>query len=250
MRKLECPGCGANLELKEDDRDFAFCEYCGAKIMLDDYRSTHRIVDEARLKEAETDQVIKLKQMEIIKIAAEQKKNQKEMKMKIFIGVGVSGLVSLAIGGISKSDVFFYGGSLLLLVLVWMLLLTGINNDSSKGKASELDAMLELSMSNKTRFPANVFKSDISYRTAKKLLEQAGFIHVECEPLKDITLGLFDKPDTIGRITLNGETVTCNDAGRAYSINALIVISYHSPANTEIGNMLHQAGEAIKNQFK
>lgn len=60
MRKLECPGCGANLELKEDNRDFAFCEYCGAKIMLDDYRSsqhiTKHIIDEAQLRRIEAEQ--------------------------------------------------------------------------------------------------------------------------------------------------------------------------------------------------
>lgn len=60
MRKLECPGCGANLTLKDDNRDFAFCEFCGAKIMLDDHRSsqhiTKHIIDEAQIKRIEAEQ--------------------------------------------------------------------------------------------------------------------------------------------------------------------------------------------------
>ena len=61
MRACKCPGCGAELNIDDNNRDFAFCQYCGAKIMLDDYRSTQRIVDEARLKEAE----IKMRQLEM-----------------------------------------------------------------------------------------------------------------------------------------------------------------------------------------
>lgn len=59
MRKLECPGCGANLELKDNSREFAFCEFCGAKIMFDDYRSsqhiTKHIIDEAEIKRIEAE---------------------------------------------------------------------------------------------------------------------------------------------------------------------------------------------------
>ena len=53
MRKFKCPDCGATLSIKDDDREFAFCEYCGSKILMDDYRSTHRIVDEAKIREAD-----------------------------------------------------------------------------------------------------------------------------------------------------------------------------------------------------
>lgn len=32
--KLVCPNCKANLEL-DDSREFGFCQYCGAKILLE-----------------------------------------------------------------------------------------------------------------------------------------------------------------------------------------------------------------------
>ena len=56
MRACICPSCRASLSIKGDNRDFAFCEYCGTKIMLDDYRSTRHIVDEARLRRVEAEQ--------------------------------------------------------------------------------------------------------------------------------------------------------------------------------------------------
>ncbi len=34
MIALKCPSCGANLEL-DDDREIAYCQYCGTRLMLD-----------------------------------------------------------------------------------------------------------------------------------------------------------------------------------------------------------------------
>lgn len=65
MRNCQCPNCGANLTFDDKNKDFGFCQYCGTKIMLDDYRSTHRVIDEARIKEVESAQIIRLKEMEI-----------------------------------------------------------------------------------------------------------------------------------------------------------------------------------------
>lgn len=37
MIKLSCPSCGGNLELNES-LELAFCVYCGAKIILDEFK--------------------------------------------------------------------------------------------------------------------------------------------------------------------------------------------------------------------
>ena len=44
-RTVKCPGCGADLTVKDGNRDFMFCEFCGTKVRLDDYQETHRFVD-------------------------------------------------------------------------------------------------------------------------------------------------------------------------------------------------------------
>ena len=64
-RTVKCPGCGADLTVKDGNRDFMFCEYCGTKVRLDDYQETHRYVNEAEVKKVEAEKELKLKQMEI-----------------------------------------------------------------------------------------------------------------------------------------------------------------------------------------
>ena len=58
---LTCSHCGAELQI-DADRKQAFCTYCGSKILIEDedIQITNRIIDEARLKEAE----IRLKELE------------------------------------------------------------------------------------------------------------------------------------------------------------------------------------------
>jgi len=95
MRCFNCNNCGANLTIEDENRDFVFCEYCGTKIMLDDYRSTHRVVDEAKIKQVELEKEIKLKQLELIE--QQQKDYIKTRKTKMIISFIVVGL-SIIIG--------------------------------------------------------------------------------------------------------------------------------------------------------
>ena len=58
--EMTCTNCGAELQI-DPDRKEVFCSYCGTKLIVDsDIMVTNRIVDEARLKEAE----LKLREME------------------------------------------------------------------------------------------------------------------------------------------------------------------------------------------
>ncbi len=61
MIKMRCSNCGAEMEM-DPERKEVFCSYCGTKFVIDDesVHITNRIVDEARLKEAE----IRLKELE------------------------------------------------------------------------------------------------------------------------------------------------------------------------------------------
>ena len=58
---MRCTYCGAKLEI-DPDRKQVFCSYCGTKLIIDDESIliTNRIVDEARLKEAE----VRMKELE------------------------------------------------------------------------------------------------------------------------------------------------------------------------------------------
>lgn len=72
-RTVKCPSCGGELTVKDENRDFMFCEYCGTKVRLDDYQETHRFVDEARIKESENQKELELKRMEFEERARKDK---------------------------------------------------------------------------------------------------------------------------------------------------------------------------------
>lgn len=82
-RTIKCPSCGAELTVKDDNRDFMFCEFCGTKVRLDDYQETHRFVDEARIRESENEKELELKRMEF-----EEKKRKREDRNRWIVIVG------------------------------------------------------------------------------------------------------------------------------------------------------------------
>lgn len=82
-RTVKCPGCGADLTVKDGNRDFMFCEFCGTKIRLDDYQETHRFVDEARIQESKDAKELELKKMEF---EERKRKETNAESSKIVIG--------------------------------------------------------------------------------------------------------------------------------------------------------------------
>ncbi len=110
MKKIECPSCGANLTLEDDNRESAFCEYCGAKISLEDIYSTHHVVDDTRLENVEIEQT--LKQFEWTEKQEAEKEKKKQLKMKALIIAGIVSAVSIMIGYIANSNLFFTIGGL------------------------------------------------------------------------------------------------------------------------------------------
>lgn len=91
---MRCPHCGAELSIDMDRRQ-AFCQYCGNTLLLDDENTINinkRIVDEARLKEAE----IRLKELEYQhEREIRQETIRKEQKRSFWISVAVFVVVLL-----------------------------------------------------------------------------------------------------------------------------------------------------------
>ena len=81
-RIMKCPSCGADLTIKNENRAFLFCEYCGTKIDLIDSRVEHHTVDEARIIEAETERQIKLKHLQMETEEYERRKAEKKKAAK------------------------------------------------------------------------------------------------------------------------------------------------------------------------
>lgn len=86
-RTVKCPGCGADLTVKDDNRDFMFCEFCGTKVRLDDYQETHRFVDEARIQESKDAKELELKKMEQERWRAKERNKSMKSSLAIMIGI-------------------------------------------------------------------------------------------------------------------------------------------------------------------
>lgn len=87
-RTVKCPSCGAELTVKDDNRDFMFCEFCGTKVRLDDYQETHRYVNEAEVQRVKAEKELELKRMEM-----EERKRKDDDKASAQFDKMVIGLV-------------------------------------------------------------------------------------------------------------------------------------------------------------
>ena len=102
-RTVKCPSCGGELTVKDENRDFMFCEYCGTKVRLDDYRETHRFVDEARIQESKDAKELELKKMEF----EERKRHEDDAftakGLKVMGVIGVIAVLCIIIGSVGKA---------------------------------------------------------------------------------------------------------------------------------------------------
>ena len=77
VAEIKCPGCGAMVHFEEGQKQ-AFCSYCGSPITIENASEfVTRNIDEADLKRAETERLIRLKELE-----AEEQKTQKAEKKR------------------------------------------------------------------------------------------------------------------------------------------------------------------------
>ena len=225
---VKCPECGAMLDI-EEGRDQAFCTYCGAKVVLfNENEHIYRHVDEAEVKQAETDRIVKLKQLEFLeeKIAAAKQKNA--LKVKIIIVLEAIGIPITVIGLLLSSIQGAEAGSFLdTLIMIGLIpVFVGIYLAYTIKKQEDEDNT-GLYVGDKVKVPSAIEDyEEKSYSAIEAMLVSAGFTNVKCIGLNDLTVGLLTKPGMVESIVINGDMVT--EGGKKYPKDASVIISYHS----------------------
>ena len=120
---LKCPECSASLSV-EEGRDQLFCQYCGAKIILqNENERIYRRIDEADVKRSETERLIRLKELEMEAAKREDEKASKRLKVKISLALVVAGVIMAVFGNFlgeasGNPDSSFYAMSVIGLMLM------------------------------------------------------------------------------------------------------------------------------------
>ena len=98
---VKCPECGATLNI-EANREQAFCTYCGAKVLMhNENEYVYRHIDEASVKQAESDMIIQLKQMEFAERKRIEEQKSKALKIKIALIMAALGGILIVVGFIA-----------------------------------------------------------------------------------------------------------------------------------------------------
>lgn len=106
---LTCPNCNANLDDIDSSRPFCYCQYCGTKIALDDgtIRKETHIYDEAKIKETESSERVKMREMDL------EREHSKQMNA-IFKYVLIFAAVLFVVGIVLAAFDVEIGGDIIL----------------------------------------------------------------------------------------------------------------------------------------
>lgn len=218
---IKCPECGASLDV-EEGRKQLFCEYCGAKIMLEnDHEYTYRSIDEAEIKKAETERILRLKEFEKAERAEKISNKVKIIVLSLSLALGASGIIMIAVGfsnddyiGLSLAGLFAIEGAPFVAGIGFNLF------DNSEDKEPSNRIQVPISMSN---------AEGKEYSVVEAQFRGAGFSNITCVPLKDLRVGLLKKQGTVASLSVDGNTVVVS--GQKCAPDVSVIISYHSFAN-------------------
>ena len=213
---IKCPECSADLQI-EDGREYAFCTYCGARVMIaNDNEHIYKMIDEARIKQAETDRMVRMRELDM----EEKSTIPRKVLMIIWLTVSIALLLVGVIGfGIGNEGLGGIGLGIGMNVALWGALGLFVGGDKKKKKrfVGENEVAITTAMMDCV---------DYHYNKAVILYKNAGFMNINAIPLHDLTRFNLKKEGMVESVTINGEEEF--EEGEVYPKNANILITYHS----------------------
>ena len=127
--ETRCPGCGAMVPFEEGQCQ-ARCEYYGSPVTIGEDDQVIRNVDEADLKRAETEQLVRLKELELKEREQERASRTKPLKIAATAFLLIVMAVCFTVG---FSTYAFRTGFLFVgVVVLWVLLFMWIGGSGGK----------------------------------------------------------------------------------------------------------------------
>ena len=215
LNSVKCPECGATLPI-EEGRTQIFCSYCGTKVIVtNENEYIYRHIDEAEVKQAETDRMIKLRELEM-----EEKENSFEKKKLLFIVGTVGVMILIGILGYTFDNA---GMGMCLLFGMIIAEFAYIHYDGKK------DKKVERSNRRAGRIQPSHSSDDLEGKDVhyvEQTLRSCGFLNVSTIPMNDLTAGIFIKPGKVEEVTIGGKTDF--EDSDWFDPNSKVLITYHS----------------------
>ena len=221
---VKCPDCGQTLSI-EENRTQAFCTYCGAKVLISNENEyVFRQVGEADIKKAETERIIRLREMEL----AEKNSSLRKVLTIIWlilslILITIAVILMLSPGNDSMPG---WAGGFLFLFYACAPIIGGGGYLVFKWLPEKENEKI-IEKQGGIRFPGELAPfSDKKYFPVEDTLRSAGFTNVTCVNLHDLNMfTALVSSDKIDKITINGKAIT--SGGKVYMPDVPIVITYH-----------------------
>lgn len=214
---VKCPECGAALDV-EEGRKQIFCSYCGTKVMIqNDNEYIFRHVDEAGIKQAETERLIRLKELELEEAEDNRGRKGRTIAFGVALAFVIIGAISMAFGGDLGMGAIGIGG--------WIALFTVINGDESKKRKQET----RMARAGRIKLTSSVSDYDKkNYQAVESAYRSLGFKNIHSVNMRDLRMGLLKKPGIVEEVSIDGESPR---SGEWYDPNATVVITYHGLDN-------------------
>ena len=212
---IRCPECSADLQI-EDGREYAFCTYCGAKVMItNDNEHIYRTIDEAKIKQAETDRIIRMRELDMEEKSGISKRTKAIVWIASTAVLLILGIIGYAIDNMGMGMCMMFA----MCTGIWGGIITFSDDDKKKKRrrAGENEVKITTAMMDCV---------DYHYNKAVILYKNAGFTNINAIPLHDLNRFNMKKEGMVESVTINGEEDFEED--EIYPKNANILITYHS----------------------
>ena len=219
---VECPSCGAHLSVAEG-REKIFCEYCGTQIIVtNENEHTYRQVDEAAIKRAETERMIRLKELELQE--KEEERSRKGRKVAYTLA-----LIFVILGGtlLLFAKKFVQGEIIALMGLGSIVAGALIAEFTFLAKQDNKKKTIHILTSDETQITEDMTRcKEKNYNAIAALFRSAGFSNVQAVAMKDLNFFTARRNGQVESVSINGSTDF--DEGDIFRKNSRVVITYHS----------------------